>query len=313
MSELSRDQDPGLNHLQVESAKKGAATNALVAYYDETWLDYRFFWLNEKTLSVHFGYTDETTSDHADSLLNMNRILADRVGIRQGEQVLDAGCGVGGSSLWLAQQRGAEVIGITPVASQVVQARRFAEQRKLTTHVRFEQADYTNTLFPSASFDVVWSLESLCHAQDKAAFYREAARLLRPGGRLVIAEYMRMARPFGTSGERLLHKWLDGWAIPDLDTSDEHRCSMSAAGFGSIQIDDVTAYTRPSLRRLYRITFWSYPLAVLGRAVGIRSFVQHGNVLGSLHQYQALERNLWFYSVILAENGAGDNYIADQV
>ena len=49
----------------------------------------------------------------------MNRVLADRAGIRPGQRVLDAGCGVGGSSLWLAEQRGAAVVGITPVASQV--------------------------------------------------------------------------------------------------------------------------------------------------------------------------------------------------
>jgi len=289
-----------LQHNTFDRRSPSSRTDAIVAYYDQTWLDYRFFWLNEKTLSVHFGYSDETTAGHADSLLNMNRVLADRAGIRQGERVLDAGCGVGGSSFWLAQQRGAEVVGITPVGSQVAQAKRFAARRKLTRHVHFEQADYTNTLFPSASFDVVWSLESLCHAQDKAAFYREAARLLRPGGRLVVAEYMRTARPLGNPGERLLHKWLDGWAIPDLDTPDDHRSSMSAAGFTDIQIDDVTAHIRPSLHRLHWITFWSYPLAVLGRAAGIRSFVQHGNVLGSLYQYHALECGLWFYGFISA-------------
>jgi cyclopropane fatty-acyl-phospholipid synthase-like methyltransferase len=230
----------------------------------------------------------------------MNRVLADQAGIRQGDRVLDAGCGVGGSSFWLAQQRGVEVVGITPVGSQVAQAERFAARRKLTGQVHFEQADYTNTFFPNASFDVVWALESVCHAQDKAAFYREAARLLRPGGRLVVAEYFRTTRPLGAPGERLLHKWLDGWAIPDLDTPDEHLSCMSASGFVDIRIDDVTAYTRSSLHRLHRITCWSYPLAVLGRAAGLRSFVQHGNVLGSLHQYQALERGLWFYGIISA-------------
>ena len=52
--------------------------DAVVAYYDQTWLDYRLFWLNRRTLSVHFGYTDTTTRGHADALLNMNRELADR-------------------------------------------------------------------------------------------------------------------------------------------------------------------------------------------------------------------------------------------
>ena len=274
--------------------------DAIIAYYDQTWLDYRLLWLNRRTLSVHFGYTDPTTRGHADALLNMNRVLADRAGIRPGARVLDAGCGVGGSSIWLAQSRGASVIGITPVASQVARARRFAAAHRLGDQVTFEQADYTHTPFADASFDVVWALESLCHAPDKAAFYREAARLLRPGGRLVIAEYLRSARPLNTQGERLLHRWLDGWAIPDLDTRAEHMAHATAAGLPNMRIDDITAYTQPSLRRLYTITRWSYPLAVLGRAVGIRSAVQHGNVIGSLCQYQALECGLWFYGMLWA-------------
>src|SRR5258705_1811347 len=88
--------------------------DAVVAYYDQTWLDYRLFWLNRRTLSVHFGYTDTTTRGHADALLNMNRVLADSAGIQPGARVLDAGCGVGGSSIWLSQARGAIDGGIIP-------------------------------------------------------------------------------------------------------------------------------------------------------------------------------------------------------
>ena len=47
--------------------------DAIVAYYDQTWLDYRLLWLNRRTLSVHFGYTDTTTRGHTDALQQMNR------------------------------------------------------------------------------------------------------------------------------------------------------------------------------------------------------------------------------------------------
>lgn len=276
------------------------ATDAVVAYYDQTWLDYRLLWLNKRNLSVHFGYYDTGTSGHSEALLNTNRVLADRVAIRPGERVLDAGCGVGGSSLWLAQEREASVVGITPVASQVVLASRFAARRGLDSRVEFQQADYTAVPWADGSFDVVWSLESLCHADDKAAFYRETARLLRPGGRVVLAEYLRTARPLNAPDERLLQQWLAGWAIPDLDTPAEHLGHLAAAGLVEPRLEDVTAHTRPSLRRLYRMTVLSYPLAVLGRATGVRSTVQHGNVTGSLRQYQSLTRGLWIYAIISA-------------
>ena len=278
----------------------GSLTEAIVGYYDETWLDYRILWLNKDNLAVHFGYTDESTRSHTDALKNMNRVLADRVRIQPGEHVLDAGCGVGGSSLWLATERGAEVVGITLAARQAAMARDNAIRRGVTDRVQFEVADFTATPFPDASFDVVWAVESMCHAPRKAAFYREAARLLRPGGRVVVADFVRAARPLDSTGERLLHEWLDGWAVPDIDTPGEHLAHLASAGFAEPRLDDVTTHTRPSLRRLYRMAYWTYPLAVLGRVTGVRSEVQHGNVIASIRQYQALRRDAWFYSILSA-------------
>ncbi|PZS38317.1 MAG: SAM-dependent methyltransferase [Pseudonocardiales bacterium] len=279
-------------------------TEAIVGYYDETWLDYRIMWLNKDNLAVHFGYTDDSTRSHTDALKNMNRVLADRVAIRPGERVLDAGCGVGGSSLWLATERSAEVVGITLADRQAAMARGHALRRGVTDRVHFEVADFTATPFPDAAFDVVWAVESLCHAPRKAAFYREAARLLRPGGRVVVADFVRAARPLDPIGERLLHEWLDGWAVPDIDTSGEHLEHLAAAGFAEPRLDDVTTHTRPSLRRLYRMAYWTYPLAVLGRVTGVRSEVQHGNVIASIRQYQALRRDAWFYSILSATKPA---------
>ena len=278
----------------------GSLTDVIVGYYDETWLDYRVLWLNPDNLAVHFGYTDSTTRSHTDALKNMNRVLADRVQIQPGERVLDAGCGVGGSSLWLAKERGVDVVGITLVPGQVTKARRYAVRRRLANRVHFEVADFTATSFPDGSFDVVWAVESLCHAPRKAVFYQEAARLLRPGGRVVVADYVRAGRPLDPTGERLLHEWLTGWTIPDIDTPGEHTEHLAAAGFVDTRLDDVTAHTRPSLRRLYRIAYWTYPLAVLGHNKGVRSDVQHGNVIGSIRQYQALSHNAWFYGILSA-------------
>ena len=275
-------------------------TEAIVEYYDETWIDYRILWLNKDNLAVHFGYTDDSTRSHTDALKNMNRVLADRVRIQPGERVLDAGCGVGGSSLWLATERGAEVVGITLAARQAAMARSNALRRGVTDRVQFEVADFTATPFPDASFDVVWAVESLCHAPRKAAFYREAARLLRPGGRVIVADFVRAARPLDSTGERLLHEWLDGWAVPDIDTPGEHLEHLASAGFAEPRLDDVTTHTRPSLRRLYRMAYWTYPLALLGRVTGVRSDVQHGNVIASIRQYQALRRDAWFYSILSA-------------
>ncbi len=283
------------------AAAGGAASRAHIeTYYDQTWKDYRFLWLNRKNLAFHFGYHDVTTRGHADALLNTNRTLAARAGVGPDQRVLDAGCGVGGSALWLARHCGAEVVGVTLVRSQVAQARRLAAAQGLAARVLFTQADYTRTPFAAASFDIVWALESLCHARDKAAFYREAARLLRSGGRLVVAEYMRAARPLPAAGERMMREWVDGWVIPDLDTPAEHVGHATAARLVRVAVDDFTPRARPSLRRLYRIAFATYPFALTARILRLRSATQHGNVIAALRQYQALEKGYWMYGVLSA-------------
>jgi cyclopropane fatty-acyl-phospholipid synthase-like methyltransferase len=275
--------------------------SAVERYYDETWADYRCLWLNRRNLAFHFGYYDAPEiRRHAEALQNTNRQLARRAAVRPGSRVLDAGCGVGGSSRWLARQTGATAVGITPVHSQVTMARQLAAAEANAGRALFLPGDYTAVPFRAGTFDAVWALESLCHADDKAAFYREAARVLRPGGRLVVAEYMRVARPLRAGGERLVRAWLDGWAIPDLDMPAEHRAHAVQAGLADAEVEDYTACVRPSLRRLFRIARVSYPFALTARVLRMRSAVQHGNVRAALRQYEALEQGLWVYGILSA-------------
>jgi len=272
----------------------------VVAYYDHTWIDYRLIWLNERNLAIHFGYDDGRARSHAESLLNTNRVMADLADIRCGDRVLDAGCGVAGSSIWLAENRGATVVGITPVASQVDIARSKLANRGLTESLAVTQADYTATGFPARSFDVVWALESVCHAARKADFYRESARLLRSDGRLVVAEYVRADRPMSFEHEGLLRDWLDGWMIPDLDTAEEHRRHAHTAGFTDVEVRDVTSNMRRSLRRLYALSLLGVPIGRVLHALGLRGEVLQGNVTGSRNQYLALRRDCWHYAMITA-------------
>jgi SAM-dependent methyltransferase len=179
-------------------------------------------------------------------------------------------------------------------------ARAIAARRSLSDKARFVQADYTAMPFTDGSFDVVWAFESLCHAAEKAAFYREAARVLRPGGRLVVAEYVRAARSCDGAAQILLGEWLEGWAIPDLYTSDEHLAAASSAGFHNAELRDHTWSTRRSLRRLYKLACIATPIDWTLYLLGLRSGRQHGNVVAALRQYQALKCGLWFYGILTA-------------
>ena len=271
------------------------------AYYDSTWFDYRALWLNTSNRAIHFGWWGPGIRTHAQSLVAMNQLMGEAARVRPGDVVLDAGCGVGGTAMWLAEERGASVVGITPVAGQVERARRYADERGLGERARFEEGDFRDVPLPDASVDVVWFQESLVHTAEKERVFREAARVLRPGGRLVVAEYLRVGRPLEPRQEHLLDVWCRGWAMGDLASGFELVAAAERAGLAGVGLRDLTAEMRRSLRRLFAMTTVLFPVALGLHLTGARDDAAHGNVAGARAQWKALRRGAWFYGLLTAD------------
>jgi cyclopropane fatty-acyl-phospholipid synthase-like methyltransferase len=263
------------------------------AYYDETYWDYRLFWFAHGTCAMHFGYWDDSVHTHAQSLLNMNRQLARRVGVRAGHRVLDAGCGFGDTCIWLAQEVDAVVVGITLVPQQVTFAGKYAKATGVSCKTVFHLQDYTSTSFPDASYDAVIALESACHAPDKRLFLSEAYRLLKPGGRLGIIEYMQTDAHLSPHDETLLSEWCRGWAMPNLGTKAQWERWTRELGYTDIVMEDITSHIVPSIRRLYRIGVLWWPFARLGHQLGALTDIQFGNKVAVQMGFHALRRRLW--------------------
>ena len=271
---------------------------SIVSYYDNTRLDYRILWFGKKNRSVHFGYYDHEVKSHSEALLNLNKVLAQKSGVKDGDIILDAGCGHGGSSVWLAENYNVQVTGITLVPHQVIKARNAARKRALDHRISFSEQDYSNTNFKDESFTLIWACESMCHAKDKLDFYREAYRLLKPGGRLICADYFRTQRPLNKEGEKLLHDWLDGWSIKDIDAFSEHKTNAEKCGFVEFDLENITEYTRPSLRHLHSMDSKLWRFGQFLKGIGLRNNINHGNHLGSIKQFEALENHLWYYGLL---------------
>lgn len=273
----------------------------IVHYYEESYWDYRTVWMDGKNLALHYGFWEPGIRTHSQALCNMNRVLADLAAIRPGETVLDAGCGIGGSALWLAENRGVTVTGISLSPAQVEQARRHARRRRLADRVRFEVADFCRTSFADGSFDVVWGLESVCHALDKSAFVEEAFRLLKPGGRLVCSDGYAMRREYTDSEWETIRTCLDGWQIPNLATPDEFAKYLEKANFAAVRFRDVTVHILPSSERLHRIARLTRPLERIMAALRLRTAAQSGNFYTALNQYRIFRDGLACYGIFCAD------------
>lgn len=264
-------------------------------HYDDCYWDYRTAWFDNENLALHYGYWEPGIRTHSEALLNKNRIMAEVAGIAPGAHVLDAGCGIGGSSIWLAKHRGCRATGITVSAQQVAHAQRNAVRHGVADRVAFEQADFLKTPFPDESFDVVWAVESSCYAVDKADFFREAFRVLKKGGTLIACDGYATRREFNPKEWRAVMDCLNGWAVPNLSTVEEFEAGMRDCGFLDIGITEATRETMPSARRMYLTALWTAPLQSLMQALGLRKKAQTANYKVALAQWAVFNGGLVRY------------------
>src|ERR1700720_4522053 len=144
-------------------------------HYDRLSIFYRMFWGEH----LHHGYWENGESIKRAQVKLMEQ-LAERAGVPRGAQVLDIGCGLGGSAMWLAGQYDCDVTGLTisPVQARMAAAK--AKARGLASRVHFQVRDANLWQPDPASVDLIWIMESSEHFQDKPRFFERCARALKP-------------------------------------------------------------------------------------------------------------------------------------
>ncbi|NOR79550.1 MAG: methyltransferase domain-containing protein, partial [Methyloprofundus sp.] len=248
-----------------------ALREAAVKHYDACYWDYLFAWSGRNDLALHYGYWDENTQSHTQSLLNKNQKLYEAADIKSSDYVLDAGCGIGGSSIWMAKHHANRLKAITISAKQAYYAGRHAKRHGVAEQVDFEVSDFCQTPYADETFDIVWGLESVCHALNKADFIREAFRVLKKGGRLVVCDGFLMQREIADEDWPAMVDCLDGWAVPNLCLRDEFEQLLSEQGFTNIKYDDITEQTLPSADYMYKVAKRLEPVQKISQWLGLRS------------------------------------------
>lgn len=263
----------------------------IIRYYRDNEFAYGLWGRN-----MHYGYWDKGIRTLRQATQRFNEIVAATVDIAADDSVLDAGCGVGGSSTFLARTIGCRATGITLCPRQVPMAYRNARKQGVEHLCRFYEMNYEKTGFKAGTFDVVWGLESICYAESKQRFVNEASRVLRDGGRLVVADGFSSREHYEGNDAKLMRRWMDGWLVNTLDTPDAFRRYALDAGFRETGYTNVTPQVMMTSRLMFMVSMPFIVLHLIDKLIPLPPYPTDA----LFNQYPALKRGLWEYGVFWA-------------
>lgn len=274
-----------------------SGANEITDYYDVYSKLYLEIWGNYDNLSLHCGYYDKdgSTQSHDESIIRMNKFIADQAGIKESDLILDAGCSVGGSSIWFAKTFGSKIIGISLSEKEISLAKKFAKEKSVK-HVDFRVMDYHNTNFRSGTFNKILAIESVCYSLEKVKFLNECYRLLKTNGKIIISDYF-------TTDNSMTHQELEAISRVNDDYSVD-LCSMKQfsnylTNFVNVKLLDVTSNVRQSyieglkkIEKTYKNT----------KSTELKRYIQK-EFNRVAHEFDCLQQGVLKYGVIVAQKG----------
>jgi tocopherol O-methyltransferase len=185
---------------------------------------------------VHHGLwtTGRETPEEAARALALRVADAARVG--RGDRVVDVGCGYGATARLLAGERGARVTGLTLSAAQAA-----AGAAAAGPGVELLVRDWLANGLPDRAFDAAIAIESLSHMPDKPRAFAELARVVRPGGRVAIVDWLTREAPRPLETRLLLRPICEEGRLPSLHSASEYEELLRGANFEVRGFEDLSA------------------------------------------------------------------------
>ncbi len=201
---------------------------------------------DRETHYVNIGYwdSDDITVDEASGAIAMK--LAEAAGLGPGQVVLDVGCGYGDQDfLWLKEFAPRSIDALDVTTAQIYAAKQRAMTAEVTNRLRFKVGTATALPFADAAFDRVISLDAAFHFTTREDFFREAMRVLRPGGVLATMDTIPLDNAASPKSLRSKRFTLYRHAVPEANwyDRDAYATKLAGTGFTDVTVTSIRDHT----------------------------------------------------------------------
>ncbi len=194
-------------------------------------------------------------------------------------QILDLGCGVGASLSYMAERLPIRGTGITISSRQQSLAEKRFRAHGQQGRLDCVQADFSQLPDGLQQADLVFAIESFVHAADARAFFREAARHMKPGGRLVICDDFLNPTPAeqDVQSQAWVQRFRQGWLIGSLLSPEDADALAREQGLQAVELNDLSPFLELGRPRDKAIAIM---LKILGKLALFTSYGKKGYVVG---------------------------------
>ena len=188
---------------------------------------------------IHDGYYITGKESKHEAQENLIQFLSEKAAIQRGARILDVGCGIGGTSIYLSKNFDAITIGITISQVQVEMAKKFAHQRNI--NCSFQVMDAEQMDFPKP-FDIIWMVGVLTHLTDQKRFLKQSSKFLNKKGKFVLLDWM-IAEDITSSENNYIRKVSHGMLIPNFYSMNTYLKWFIKYGYRIAYAEDITGHT----------------------------------------------------------------------
>lgn len=271
-------------------------------YYRRCQRYYERFWYSPRTLGLHYGFRSGSQEPREQGQKRAYQELSSSLSPMPHQLILDVGCGVGGVSIWLARENKCKCISINIEKSQLAQTKLNSFRHGVDSAIRPVAMNFFSLGFQQSTFDSVVGVESLSYAYGNTQrVYSGIYRVLKPGGRLVIFDGVRLRTPVNSCEKRWLKNFALGWRLDEVAILDTVLGDLRATGFEILRLEDRSEEIKPDAEDIYRLAALSFiPLALL-RSLRLISKVELENLKALRAQKFLLRNRVIGYKLIIAQ------------